>query len=500
MSAGGHEVGRELAEHGEGGGGDPDDEQEPGRDQHHGPVVAVGGEVDHEGEADGRHRRDRDPRHPGGDRRVDHGEADERREEDEPEGGDVAVAHVPAVEVEIGEQEDEKRRREHRLGARAVDALGLLRHREDALEEAEIDAGVGEHRPGERRGGREDHRPLHHEDDGEEQGQEPGDADDDALVEGEPVVLLAVGVPLPEMDLGQVRGAQLGDEGDGGAGVEGHREHVGVGAVHALRPHAFARRDGDHAGRAEVRPDHPGADQPEAGGDEEALDLLVGVVGQREGDPVRLGAGFARLDQHAPHDAVAAGGGGDLDHVAVRAVVALDRRRQVDRRRLQGDAHRLDGQRRRGGTRRPPGERPGRGRGSATRGSLVRGTAKLNGATGTGGSGGGQGEAPRAAERPAPPGVDGGGLRRKNGRALRPPGAPPRRRGPEACRIGPTAARVGRPAQNGRARRPDLVDGHRVDPPRDLLARDHPVPGQDLAGGALDAAARAFPATSAAPP
>ena len=38
--------------------------------------------------------------------------------------GDVAVAHMPAIEVQIGEEEDEQRRREHRLGAGPVDALG----------------------------------------------------------------------------------------------------------------------------------------------------------------------------------------------------------------------------------------------------------------------------------------------------------------------------------------------------------------------------------------
>ena len=76
---------------------------------------------------------------------------------------------MPAVEVEIGEQEDQQRRREHRLGAGAIDLLGLLGDREDALQEPEIDARIGEHRPGKRGGRREDQRALDHEDDGEEQ-------------------------------------------------------------------------------------------------------------------------------------------------------------------------------------------------------------------------------------------------------------------------------------------------------------------------------------------
>ncbi len=132
-------------------------------------------------------------------------EPDERRQEDEPEHGDVAVANMPAVEIEIGEEEDEQRRGEHRLGAGAIDPLRGLGDREDALEEAEIDAGIGQHRPGERRRGREDQRSLHDEDDGEEQRQQPGDADDDALVEGQAVDLLLVGVGVPQVDLRHVR-------------------------------------------------------------------------------------------------------------------------------------------------------------------------------------------------------------------------------------------------------------------------------------------------------
>ena len=46
-----NEVGGELADDGEAARHDPGDEEEPGRDQHHGPVVAVGGEVHDEHEA-----------------------------------------------------------------------------------------------------------------------------------------------------------------------------------------------------------------------------------------------------------------------------------------------------------------------------------------------------------------------------------------------------------------------------------------------------------------
>ena len=71
---------------------------------------------------------------------------------------DVAVSHVPAVEVEIGEEEDEQRRRQHRLGDRARDQLvGVATDLEEPVPEAEIDAHIGEHRPGQRRRGRKDH-------------------------------------------------------------------------------------------------------------------------------------------------------------------------------------------------------------------------------------------------------------------------------------------------------------------------------------------------------
>ena len=62
---------------------------------------------------------------------------------------------------------------------------------------------------------------------------------------------------------------------------------------------------------------------------EQALDLLVGVVGQREDDPVRPRAALLRADLDAPHDAVGAGRGGDLDAVALAGEM-LDHGRQVD--------------------------------------------------------------------------------------------------------------------------------------------------------------------------
>ena len=320
----------------------PGEQQQPGRDQQDRPVVAVvDGEIDDEEQADPRHGRHRDARHARRHRRVDDRQAHEPGEEQQPDQRDVAVAHVPAGEVEIGEQEHQQRGAEHGLRGGAVDPLGCLGRREDPLEEPEIDAGIGQHRPGERGRRREDDRALDHEHDGEEQGEQPRDADDDALVEGEPGRLLAVGVLVPEVDLRHVGGAKLRHEGDGGAGIERDDELVGVRALVALGPDALARRDGGDARAAEIGPHHARADEAEMRGDQQAVDLLVGVVGEREHHPVRAGARLARLHGDAAHDAVLARRGRDLDQVAVGAV-ALDRRGEVDGLRVEGDAHGLD--------------------------------------------------------------------------------------------------------------------------------------------------------------
>ncbi len=56
-------------------------------------------------------REQREARDARRDRRIEQRERDQRAEDREPADGDVRVAHVPAVEVEIGEQEHQQRRR-----------------------------------------------------------------------------------------------------------------------------------------------------------------------------------------------------------------------------------------------------------------------------------------------------------------------------------------------------------------------------------------------------
>src|SRR5688572_11098965 len=76
--------------------------------------------------------------------------------------------------------------------------------------------------------------------------------------------------------------------------------------------------------------------------DEKAVDLLVRVIGEREHDPVRTRAQFARLHRDAADDAVPSGGGGDADLIAIRAV-ALDHRGEIDGLGLEVHTHSLDG-------------------------------------------------------------------------------------------------------------------------------------------------------------
>ena len=78
--------------------------------------------------------------------------------------------------------------------------------------------------------------------------------------------------------------------------------------------------------------------------DDQAVELVVGVVGEREHHPVL--AAFAGADFDAADDAVGAGRGGDLDAVGVAALM-IEHRGEVDRRRVAADADGVEGARRR---------------------------------------------------------------------------------------------------------------------------------------------------------
>ena len=269
---------------------------------------------------------------------------------------------MPSAQIEIGEQEDDQGRGDGRLDPGAPDPLRGVLEAEHFPPEAEVDADVGEHGPGQRGGGGEDDRAAHDEHDRQEKREQAGDADQDAFVEREAGGLVLEGVGLPQIELRQRRRAQFGDIGHGRSGIERQPEHVGVGVVLPLGRLALAGGDRGDARGAEIGPDHARADEAEMRRDDQAGQLLVGVVGQREHDPGRLGPRLERADLDAPDDAVCARRRRHLDAVAMRAVV-LDGAGEVDRVGIGGHAHRLDRQRRPAGRKgRATGERP-----SATR-------------------------------------------------------------------------------------------------------------------------------------
>ena len=344
----GDQIVGEIAGHREGGGADPGQQKEPGGDQHHRAVDAMQRQIDHEDEAHHRDSRQRNARDARRHRRIINRDARQDRQQRQPADHHMGGAHMPAAEIEIGEEEDRERRGQKGLRAGAPDLVARAAAAQDPLPEAEVDADIDQHRPAERRGGGEDHGALHHEDDGEEQGQQAGDADDDALVEGEAGHLVLVGVRLPQIELGQVGRAQLRHIGDGGAGIEGQAEDVRVRALLALGRKALAGGDGGDAGGAKVRRDDARAHQPEIGGDNQSFDLLFGVVGEGEDDPVGLGARLARTHFDSAHDAVRARRGGDLEAVALR-IIALEGVGKVDGLGVQRHAHGFHGSRRQGG-------------------------------------------------------------------------------------------------------------------------------------------------------
>ena len=321
----------------------PDHQQEPGRDQQHRAVETMGREIDDQREAGEGDQDQRHPRDAGGHRRIEQRQRHQRAEEGEPADRDVGVAHMPAAEIEIGEQEHQQRRGQDRFARRAPDPLGVVRHVEHLAPEAEIDADIDQHRPRQRGGGREHDAALDHEQDGQHQRQQAGDADHDALVQRERVDLVLVGVGLPQIELRQFVGAQFRDEGDDGAGIERDAEDVGGGAFLPLGPVAGRRRDGRDARQSEVGPQQSRRHDAIMRRDDQAVELVVGVVGEREHHPVL--AAFAGADFDAADDAVGAGRGRDLDAVGV-AVLMIEHRGEIDRRRVAADADGVDRARR----------------------------------------------------------------------------------------------------------------------------------------------------------
>jgi len=325
----------------------PDHQQEPGRDQEHRAVETMGREIDDQREAGECDQQQRHPRDAGGDGGIEQRQRDQRAEEGKPADSDMRIADVPAAEIEVREQENQQRRGKDGFARRAPHPLGVVRHIEHLAPKAEIDADIDQHRPRERGGGGEHDAALDHEQDGQHQRQQTGNADHDALVQRERVDLVLVGVRLPQIELRQLVGTQLRDKGDDGAGIERDPEDVGGRALLTLRTIAGRGRDAGDARQPEVRPQQSRRHDTVVRRDDQPVELVVGIVGEREHDPVL--PAFARAHLDAPHDSVGAGRGGNLDAICVAALM-IEHRGEVDRRRVATDANGVDCARgRRGG-------------------------------------------------------------------------------------------------------------------------------------------------------
>ena len=249
---------------------------------------------------------------------------------------------MPAIEFEVGKQKNQQGRRKGGFNASAPDAVGLALRAKDPAPKSEVDAHISEHRPGERGGGGKDHRALDDEDDGEKKRKQSGNSDDDALIEGKARHFVFVGVRLPKIELGQVRRPQLRDIGNGRAGLKGQAEHIGVRVFVAFDRKAFARGYRGNARRAEIGPDHAGADQPEMRRDQQSLHLLASIIGEREDDPVRACPFVPCTYLDAANDAVGTGRGRDEKTVFI-GMIGFESLAQVDRLRLDRHAYRFDG-------------------------------------------------------------------------------------------------------------------------------------------------------------
>ena len=302
-----------------------------------------------------RSRGEGEPCDAGRNRRIDDRDARDQHQAADPDEGAVAEMPVPSIEVEIGEQEYHEGGGQADLGSRAPYLLVAGRDFDDLVEKAEVDADIGEHRPGKRRRRRKHRCPLDHEEDGQEQRQQAGDADHDAAVERVGIHRVLVGLGIPQIDLRQVRRGELGDEGDDRAGVERHQKHVGIRACLPVERKAFAGRDRRDAARSEIGPEQAGIHQAEMRRDDQPVELLVRRVGEREDRPVAGGPLVICLDLDAAHDAVGAGRRGHLEVLAL-VLIDLDRTGQVERDIVARNLDRLDRKRAcgRAESRRPP--------------------------------------------------------------------------------------------------------------------------------------------------
>ncbi len=180
------------------------DEDDPGGHQQHGAIVAAQGQKQDEEEARDAEQRQHEARDRGGDGRLVEGEEEEREEERGEAQREMNEAQMPAVQVEVDEQESGQRRRYARFGRGAQGRNAGGRQPEDAAHEPEIDEEIGQHRPGEGGRRRKHAAALDHEHDAEKDRGQRGHAQHDTAEQGEGIDVVAIGIGLPEIELGRL--------------------------------------------------------------------------------------------------------------------------------------------------------------------------------------------------------------------------------------------------------------------------------------------------------
>ncbi len=215
------------------------------------------------------------------------------------------------------------------------------------MPEAEIDAEVGERRPGDERRGRKNELVVGRENCRQEDRENARDPKQDPVKERR--------VPLPFPEIGGRHEIKSRDGGRGEFDDEGNsrarldRNAVDVEIIVIFIPlgaEAERRRDIRYSGRIEVWLGDARSDDVVTLGCQEAEDGLVSRVAEREDHPARVRSRRFGRDGHAPGDAVCVGCGFDAELVAA-PLVKLAKKRDIDLFVVGTDDNRLHGPRRR---------------------------------------------------------------------------------------------------------------------------------------------------------
>ena len=314
------DVARQPAGEGDAGAEQPNQQQHPGRHQRQRAVLPAQRQEQRQRGADAGNGDAGQAGEGGGEPRIEKCHGDEYELCRYPQPQQHAHEAVPGPQPQEGVEENEKRCRHGRLGGGAVLRVLLGADIEQLVPEAEVHAQVGQHAPGENRRRREDGLVIGGKHRGQEDGEQAGDAQHDAVEELAVPALLLVLDGLPQEEARVALGGELGDEGDGLAGLERQAEHVGAVVLDALGHKADGGGDGIDAPRVEIGPHHARADRAVAIGHQPALDRLVGGVGESEHEPGGIGAGCCRPHGHATPHPVGAGSRLDLQSIAARFI------------------------------------------------------------------------------------------------------------------------------------------------------------------------------------